>query len=118
MKISADTAPLAPAPKSWVPSNTAQIFIGLLLGILIGYLWPSYDVNGTHVSLTLTTGRGGSSPAVVLAMSKSAPRNLTVSCDYAQLAECRTYPEADLAADLNDPVAAMMTWGAIKADYR
>jgi proton glutamate symport protein len=38
------------APKSRVPSNTTQIFIGLLLGILIGYLWPSSDVNGTHVA--------------------------------------------------------------------
>jgi proton glutamate symport protein len=44
------TAPSAPATKSWVPSNTAQIFIGLLLGILIGYLWPSSDVDGTHVA--------------------------------------------------------------------
>ena len=44
------TVPSAPAAKSWVPSNTAQIFIGLLLGILIGYLWPSSDVDGTHVA--------------------------------------------------------------------
>src|SRR5262245_22010945 len=33
-----------------MPSNTMQIFIGLLLGILIGYLWPSSDVNGVHVA--------------------------------------------------------------------
>ena len=32
------------------PSNTTQIFIGLLLGIAIGYLWPSSDVNGTHMA--------------------------------------------------------------------
>ena len=50
MKISAQTAPLAPAPRSRVPSNTTQIFIGLLLGIVIGYVWPSSDVNGTHIA--------------------------------------------------------------------
>jgi len=44
------TVPSAPAAKSWVPSNTTQIFIGLLLGILIGYLWPSSDVDGTHIA--------------------------------------------------------------------
>jgi len=43
-------APAARARKSRVPSNTTQIFIGLVLGILIGYLWPSSDVNGAHVA--------------------------------------------------------------------
>ena len=33
-----------------MPSNTTQIFIGLLLGILIGYVWPSSDVNGVHIA--------------------------------------------------------------------
>jgi proton glutamate symport protein len=32
-----------------VPSLTTQIFIGLVLGIVVGSLWPSADVNGTHV---------------------------------------------------------------------
>jgi proton glutamate symport protein len=32
-----------------VPGTTTQIFIGLVAGILIGYLWPSSDVNGVHV---------------------------------------------------------------------
>ncbi len=27
-----------------MPSNTAQIFIGLVLGILVGYLWPGFGV--------------------------------------------------------------------------
>ncbi len=50
MKIDvSEAAPAARAGKSRVPSNTTQIFIGLVLGILIGYLWPSSDVNGTHV---------------------------------------------------------------------
>ena len=44
------TVPPVPATRSWVPSNTTQIFIGLLLGILIGYLWPSSDVNGVHTA--------------------------------------------------------------------
>ena len=32
-----------------MPSTTTQIFIGLLAGVVIGYLWPSSDVNGVHV---------------------------------------------------------------------
>src|SRR5205823_1053415 len=27
-----------------------QIFIGLVLGIVAGYIWPSSDVNGVHVA--------------------------------------------------------------------
>jgi proton glutamate symport protein len=37
-------APAVPAPPSRVPSVTTQIFIGLLLGILIGYVWPDIGV--------------------------------------------------------------------------
>ena len=33
-----------------LPSSTTQILIGLVLGILIGYLWPSSDANGVHVA--------------------------------------------------------------------
>src|SRR3990172_8514636 len=33
-----------------LPGLTTQIFIGLLLGILAGYLWPSTDVNGVHAA--------------------------------------------------------------------
>ena len=51
MKIDvSQSVPAAPARKSRVPSNTTQIFIGLVLGIVIGYLWPSSDVNGAHVA--------------------------------------------------------------------
>jgi proton glutamate symport protein len=32
------------------PSNTTQILVGLVLGVLVGYLWPSSDVNGVHVA--------------------------------------------------------------------
>ncbi len=42
-----------PAPSSarprWMPSTTTQIFIGLLAGVVIGYFWPSSEVNGVHV---------------------------------------------------------------------
>jgi proton glutamate symport protein len=31
-------------------SNTTQILVGLLLGVLVGYLFPSSDVNGVHVA--------------------------------------------------------------------
>lgn len=32
------------------PGLTTQIFIGLLLGVAVGYLWPSSDVNGVHTA--------------------------------------------------------------------
>ncbi len=44
------TAHAAPARKGRMPGTTTQIFIGLILGIVIGYLWPSTDVNGTHLA--------------------------------------------------------------------
>ena len=39
-----------PAGRRRMPSGTTQIFIGLVLGVGIGYLWPSSDVNGVHVA--------------------------------------------------------------------
>jgi len=39
-----------PARRSRMPGVTTQIFIGLVLGIGIGYLWPSSDANGVHVA--------------------------------------------------------------------
>ncbi len=51
MAITPVDAPTARAPRrSWVPSVTTQIFIGLVVGIIIGYQWPSSDVNGVHVA--------------------------------------------------------------------
>jgi proton glutamate symport protein len=41
---------VAPARRSRVPSTTSQIFIGLVVGVVIGYMWPSSDVNGVHVT--------------------------------------------------------------------
>src|SRR5512143_2265005 len=39
------------APRSRIPGTTTQILIGLVLGVLIGYLWPSStDAAGTHVA--------------------------------------------------------------------
>ncbi len=40
MKIDPAAAPPAPARPSRVPGVTTQIFIGLALGIVIGYVWP------------------------------------------------------------------------------
>src|ERR1051326_2224035 len=35
--------------KRRLPGLPTQILIGLLLGVAIGYLWPSSDVNGKHI---------------------------------------------------------------------
>jgi proton glutamate symport protein len=32
------------------PGLTTQIFIGLLLGIFVGFIWPSSDINGVHTT--------------------------------------------------------------------
>jgi proton glutamate symport protein len=34
----------SPAPKRRLPSITTQIFIGLVLGIVVGYFWPGFGV--------------------------------------------------------------------------
>lgn len=39
----------APGRGRW-PDTTAQILIGLVVGVAIGYVWPSTDVNGVHVA--------------------------------------------------------------------
>ena len=47
--LNAKTAP--PASSGWMPSTTTQIFIGLVLGIAIGYVWPSStDASGAHIA--------------------------------------------------------------------
>jgi proton glutamate symport protein len=50
MAVNAADLPAPPARPRWVPSTTTQIFIGLIAGVAIGYLWPSSDVNGVHVA--------------------------------------------------------------------
>ncbi len=51
MKVAiADRSTPPPATRSRIPGVTTQIFVGLVLGIVIGYLWPSSDVNGVHVA--------------------------------------------------------------------
>lgn len=51
MSITPLDAPQTPsARRSWMPGVTTQIFIGLVAGIFIGYLWPSSDANGAHVA--------------------------------------------------------------------
>jgi len=39
-----------PSRQRRLPGLTTQIFIGLLLGIAVGYVWPSHDLNGVHVA--------------------------------------------------------------------
>lgn len=50
MKIDVPSTAAAASTPSRMPSTTTQIFVGLALGILIGYLFPSKDVDGTHVA--------------------------------------------------------------------
>ena len=48
--IRSDAHAVGAASKSRLPGTTTQIFIGLLLGIVAGYVWPSHDVNGQHIA--------------------------------------------------------------------
>ena len=76
-------------------------------------------LSGTRLSLTVEAGHGGRTPALVLAMPKSAAAHLTLSCNTKGLPECRTYSAASVAGDaIGDPVAVATSWGAMKADYR
>jgi proton glutamate symport protein len=42
--IQADPAGVRPVAASRMPGLTTQIFLGLLLGIVVGYLWPNFGV--------------------------------------------------------------------------
>jgi proton glutamate symport protein len=51
IKVATDPTPATRTRRpSWVPSTTTQILVGLVAGILLGYLFPSSDVGGTHVA--------------------------------------------------------------------
>jgi len=45
MKIAQPTITAVPTRKSRVPSVTTQIFIGLIVGIVVGYVWPAFGVS-------------------------------------------------------------------------
>ena len=46
MKVaSSDATPAAPASRSRMPGVTTQIFIGLFVGIAVGYVWPGFGVS-------------------------------------------------------------------------
>ncbi len=76
-------------------------------------------LNGTRLSLKVEAGHGGRTPALVLAISKSAAGRLTLASDTMGLPECRTYSETNLAGDaMGAPVAVATSWGAMKAEYR
>ena len=50
IEIKDGAAAAVPPARGWMPSNTTQIFIGLVLGILIGWAFPSSDANGVHTA--------------------------------------------------------------------
>jgi proton glutamate symport protein len=51
MVLRTTDAPAGPAGRrSRVPSTTTQIFFGLVVGVAIGYFWPSSDAGGVHVA--------------------------------------------------------------------
>ena len=78
------------------------------------------DIKGTHVSLTLESGRGGTSPAVVLALSKKDAARMTLNCDAVILPEVEMYsePAALAGGTIGEPSAVQLSWGAMKAEYR
>jgi proton glutamate symport protein len=45
-----DVVQARPPRRSRMPGITTQIFIGLVLGVVLGYLFPSADVHGVHVA--------------------------------------------------------------------
>ncbi len=81
------------------------------------------SLSSTHMSLHVETGRGGTSPALVVAMDRNAARRLTLSADYT-LAGMPMTPEMYeapglSAADASAPAGPVATtWGALKAEYR
>jgi proton glutamate symport protein len=42
---SPDATPIAPARRTRIPGVTTQIFIGLFIGIAVGYFWPGFGVS-------------------------------------------------------------------------
>jgi proton glutamate symport protein len=42
---SSDATPAAPARRSRMPGVTTQIFIGLFIGIAVGYVWPGFGLS-------------------------------------------------------------------------
>ena len=48
--IRSESHPHRAASARRLPSVTTQIFIGLALGVVVGYLWPSHEVNGQHIA--------------------------------------------------------------------
>ena len=48
--IRSESLPAGTRRTGRMPGLTTQIFIGLLVGIAAGYLWPSTDLNGVHTA--------------------------------------------------------------------
>lgn len=114
-------AEAAPENVDWAKESVVVVALGELSGpYAVKLNGAKRTLSGVQVQLEIESGHGGSSPALVLAMPKSASRNLSLISDAMALPEMRTYPESNLAGDdANDgPVAAGTSWGAVKAEYR
>jgi len=113
-----------PLPKDvdWAKESVLVLALGeLSVPHHVELLSARRTLSGVVVSVHVEPGYGGSSPALVMAMDKSAAARLQpLSCDYSlSLPECRTYPEAALAGSADtQPVALAVSWGAMKAEYR
>jgi hypothetical protein len=152
-QMSAWVAPMAvvlTSPEAWSQWNREQVAAGRSVGeetlpanvdwtkevvvvLALGELSESHHVelrgarrwlNETELSLHVETGRGGQCPALVLALERSARRNVKLMADYT-LGGVPTTPGtydaagAPLAsADDDGGLVVVTSWGSLKAEYR
>lgn len=82
------------------------------------------SLTSTRMSLHVEAGRGGTSPALVVALPRHAAHNLSLAADYTVAglpSSPEMYEAAGLAAANASGDAAPVTtasWGAMKAEYR
>jgi hypothetical protein len=114
-------AEAVPQGVDWAKECVVVVALGELSGpYAVSMKGAKRTLSGVQVMLEVEAGHGGSSPALVLAMPRSASQNLSLVSDAIALPELRTYPESNLAGDGDggNPVAAGTSWGAVKAEYR
>jgi len=153
-QMSAWVAPMAvvlTSPEAWSQWNREQVDAGRSVGeeampagvdwnrevlvvLALGETSESHHVelrgarrwlNETELSLHVEAGRGGRCPALVLALDKSARRNVKLMADYA-LTGVPTLPGTYDAAGTplastdgdDDGLVVVTSWGAMKAEYR
>jgi hypothetical protein len=81
------------------------------------------SMSSTEMSLHVATGQGGSSPALVVALERSAVNNLQLTADYTvdgmpNTPALYSTPALDAMASGTAPVAVATSWGALKVEYR